>query len=129
MALCDCCHEKLHPEKRKPKVDPYWEPYVPLVPTDTEKRFAEMRAELEREKHFPEPWGTVVARVRKERPLLASHVEDTKLEGVNGDTVTVEALSMLTLDLLDSPNNKRFLCRILFETCKREMFLNLKFAR
>jgi hypothetical protein len=71
----------------------------------------------------------VIQRVRKERPLLASNVEATVLLEIKADSasVGVDSMDMLSLDLLDSPNNRRFLERLLTESAGQS--LTIKFAK
>jgi DNA polymerase III gamma/tau subunit len=76
-----------------------------------------------------ELWSAVIQRVRKERPLLASNVEATVLLEIKADsaTVGVDSMDMLSLDLLDSPNNRKFLERLLTEAAGQP--LTIKFAK
>jgi hypothetical protein len=76
-----------------------------------------------------ELWSAVIQRVRKERPLLASTVEATVLLEIKGDIalVGVDSGNTLALDLLDSPNNRRFLEGLLSDAGGRAC--TMKFAK
>ena len=76
-----------------------------------------------------EIWSAVIQRVRKERPLVASNVEATMLLEINADAalVGIDSRDTLSVDLLDSPNNRKFLERLLAEATGRP--LTIKFAK
>lgn len=76
-----------------------------------------------------EIWGAVIQRVRKERPLVAGNVESTVLLEMKGDSamVGVDSQDNLSLDLLDAPNNRKFLESLLSEAAGRT--LTIKFTK
>jgi DNA polymerase-3 subunit gamma/tau len=64
---------------------------------------------------LPATWASVIRRIRKERPLLASNVERTVLLELKSDAaiVGIDASDALSFELLDSPNNRKFLDALL----------------
>ncbi len=74
-------------------------------------------------------WPAMIQRVRKERPLLASNIERTVLLEVKGDIalVGIDANDGLSLDLLDAPNNRKFLDALLADIAGQA--LSVKFSK
>jgi len=74
-------------------------------------------------------WPTVIQRVRKERPLLASNVGRAVLLEVKGDTAVVglDAEDGLTFELLDAPNNRKLLDAFLSDAAGQP--LSIKFVK
>jgi len=74
-------------------------------------------------------WGTVIQRVRRERPLLASTVEKSVLLEMKGDTAVVglDSEDVLGFELLDTPNNRKLLDALVAESAGRK--LAIKFVK
>jgi DNA polymerase III subunit gamma/tau len=66
-------------------------------------------------------WPAVIQRVRKERPLIGNNVAFTVLLEIKGDTalIGIDAADTLSRELLDAPNNRKFLDAILSEVAGR----------
>jgi DNA polymerase-3 subunit gamma/tau len=74
----------------------------------------------------PDPialWHAVIARIRKERPLLTSSVEAAMLLEITGDTAIIAfpPENALAVELLESPNNRKFTEALLAELTGRPL--------
>ena len=75
---------------------------------------------------LPDPvalWHGIIARIRKERPLLTSSVEAALLLEITGDTAIIAfpPENALGVELLESPNNRKFTEALLRELTSRPL--------
>jgi DNA polymerase-3 subunit gamma/tau len=74
-------------------------------------------------------WGSVIQRVRKERPLMAGNVEKTVLLEIKSDAAIVglDAADVLGFDLLDTQSNRNLLDALVTDAAGRR--LAIKFVK
>ena len=68
-------------------------------------------------------WHAIIARIRKERPLLTSSVEAAMLLEITGDSAIIAfpPENALAIELLESPNNRKFTEALLAELTGRPL--------